>query len=187
VTSGTSCALAGKSGVCDSAGACVECLTEGDGRCAGAAPHCTTAHTCVRCTENSHCGLGEKCVNAACVSKCGDGVLDEGEDCERGYLNSSPSNCDFATCKRTNYLNCRDTSVVCPAGTVCLASFYCTPRSDNNCVTSCPEVPGYKVSCSTAVCYIDCTNGGSCPSDMECTEATPDGTNVTMMCFGKVP
>jgi hypothetical protein len=187
VNAGTACALAGRSGVCDSAGACVECLSEGDGHCAGATPHCTSAHSCVRCTADSHCGLSEKCVNAACVPKCGDGVLDPGEDCERGYLNSSASNCNFTTCKRLNYMNCHDSSVQCPPSTGCLAAFYCLPVSDKNCVTSCPEVPGMKTGCRTGICYLDCTAaaGGKCPSDMHCVSASPDSSSfVTDMCFG---
>jgi Cys-rich repeat protein len=187
VMQGMGCALQGRSGVCDAAGACVECLTEGDGRCAGATPHCTSAHTCVQCIENSHCGLGEKCNNGSCIAACGDGVLDPGEDCERGYLNSSASNCDLATCKRLNYRNCRDAAVTCPMGTACLAAFYCLPISDMNCVTSCPEVPGMVTGCRMGICFLDCSAaaGGKCPSDMNCTMASADGTsNVVEMCFG---
>ncbi|HET8935291.1 MAG TPA: hypothetical protein VFN67_17705 [Polyangiales bacterium] len=187
VAAGTGCSVSGQSGVCDSAGACVECLMEGDGRCAGSKPHCTSAHKCERCTVDDHCAFDEKCVNADCIKKCGDGVLDPGEDCERGYLNSSASNCDFATCKRTNYINCRDTAVMCPMGTFCIAAFYCLPTSDMNCVTSCPEVPGMRTGCRQGICFLDCSaaEGGKCPSDMHCEHASADGTSELVdMCFG---
>jgi hypothetical protein len=187
VAAGAGCARRdGGSGVCDAAGGCVECLTEGDGRCAGATPHCSSAHSCVRCLQDDQCGFGEKCINNSCIAKCGDGVLDEGEDCERGYLNSSASNCDFLTCKRLNYVNCRDSSAICMGGTACLAAFYCLPTSDMNCVTSCPEVPGMRTGCSRGICYLDCTAaaGGRCPSDMHCENASVDGTFITDMCFG---
>jgi hypothetical protein len=175
---GTNCSLNGQAGACDGAGACLECWQEGDGRCTGSTPHCNSAHKCVRCTANSHCGnpLTEKCVAGACRLKCGDGVIDSGEDCEQGVSGWNSTNCDFATCKRTNYVTCNQPDVICKTDTRCVD--YCMPFSDSNCVTSCPTLPGFMPACRTGICYLACdiASGAGCPSDMHCELASPNGS-----------
>jgi hypothetical protein len=187
--SGAACTTtAGAPGACDGAGACVECLTEGDGRCGGGTPHCNSAHKCVACTSNSHCNpVSEKCALGVCKLKCGDGVIDEGEDCERGLQGWDSNNCNFSTCKRNVYESCYQHSEVCDMQAYCLAGYYCIALSDNNCVTSCPQMPGYTSRCASAICYLACdaaTNTG-CPADMHCVTGSPDSKVTVDMCFGR--
>ena len=182
---GSGCVRAGgAAGVCTAFGACVECLNQGDGRCAGDKPYCTTAFTCVECTAPSHCNpTTEKCRNGSCIVRCGDGVIDPDEDCERGIAGWTVNNCDFATCKRTVYENCRSDSTKCSQQVLCAASFTCFEQSDSNCVTSCPSMPGYTVGCASGLCYIDCTSG-RCPGDTHCTRDVAIGSATVNMCFG---
>jgi hypothetical protein len=180
---GMGCSRSGAPGVCNAFGACVECLREGDGHCAGAKPHCTTAYTCVECTQQSHCGLSEKCRNGACIERCGDGVVDADEDCEQGITGWSANNCNFGTCKRNVYENCRNDSTLCSQQVLCSAAFTCFEQSDNNCVTSCPTLPGFSIGCSQAFCYVDCTSG-PCPRGTHCTRDVAIGSASVNMCFG---
>jgi hypothetical protein len=189
--SGTACSTsAGQPGACDGAGACVECLTEGDGRCGGSTPHCNSAHKCVGCTSDSHCNpVSEKCALGVCKAKCGDGIIDQGEDCERGLQGWSSDNCNFSTCRRTVYQSCYGHSEVCAMQAYCLAGWFCIGVSDSNCVTSCPSMPGFTSRCSRGICYLVCgaTASTGCPWDMTCTAnvSDPGGAGTVDMCFGR--
>lgn len=184
VEAGRGCARSGAPGVCNAFGACVECLTEGDAHCAGEKPHCTSAYTCVECTLNAHCNpTTEKCRNGSCIQRCGDGVVDPDEDCEQGIAGWTVNNCNFQTCKRTVYENCRGDSTRCSQQVLCTAAFTCMEQSDNNCVTSCPDMPGYVIGCSSGLCYINCASG-PCPGDTHCTRDVAVGSASVDMCFG---
>ena len=189
--SGTGCSTStGQSGACDGSGACVECLNENDGRCGGSTPHCNSAHKCVQCTSNSHCNpVSEKCVLGECKPKCGDGIIDEQEDCERGLQGWNDTNCNFSTCRRTVYQSCYNQGQVCSTPGTCLAGWFCVAISDSNCVTSCPKMPGFTSRCSSGICYLACGSTAStgCPWDMVCQRnvADPGGSGTVDMCFGR--
>lgn len=167
---GASCSRNGAPGVCSELHTCVECLREGDGRCAGERPHCTSASTCAECTVNEHCHpTREKCHDGSCVIRCGDGVIDSGEDCEVGMPGWTVATCDYATCKRTLYRLCADG---CGPNALCIAGDVCWEQIDSECVETCPALPGYDVACFAGFCHIDCSTG-SCPSDTRC-ESAPE-------------
>jgi hypothetical protein len=183
-TRGAGCNRSGAAGVCNEFGACVECLAEDAGQCAGATPHCTTAFTCVECTLNSHCNpTTEKCKNGSCIIRCGDGTIDPDEDCEQGIPGWTSSNCNFTTCKRTVYENCRGDSTRCAHQGLCSAAFSCLETSDSNCVTSCPSLPGFVIGCSSGLCYIDCATS-PCPFDTNCKRGVSVASKTVDMCFG---
>lgn len=183
VPPGTGCARSGGApGVCTAFGACVECLSDDAGVCAGEKPHCTSGFTCVECALDAHCGVTQKCRNGSCIERCGDGVIDADEDCEEGLTGWTAANCDFATCKRTIYENCRGNSLLCAQPVLCSAAFTCFEQSDSNCVTSCPTLPDYEIGCASGFCYVDCA-AGPCPRGTHCT-STSIGANQIQMCFG---
>jgi hypothetical protein len=110
---------------------CVECMDDGDcsgrtastckawscntsshtcqqktveaGTACGGDNKCTAAGSCVRCLDSSDCGSGQQCVLNACMkaAKCGDGVIDPGEDCDGGSMCTSA--CKLNVCGDRNW------------------------------------------------------------------------------------
>jgi Putative metal-binding motif len=66
----------------------------GDSLCTGGAK-CAGRTGCVECIRAADCGSGFECISNACrkQARCGDGMLDSGEQCDAGDKNSDDADC----------------------------------------------------------------------------------------------
>lgn len=181
--SGSACASNGGK-VCDGAGNCVKCVTNGDCT-AGASPSCDLAtHTCVSCSDNIQngsetgidCGgacptlcIGTACTNdAQCKSAhCADGVC-----CDNGCT---------TTCKACNVPGNEGVCTTLSAGLqdigVCTGTSVCDGTSGG---ASCDNLSGKRKNGDPCVANSDCFNstcsaglcrlpiGQPCSDDVQC-------------------
>ncbi|KAF3389146.1 hypothetical protein F1880_004045 [Penicillium rolfsii] len=130
-----------------------------------------------QCTVGNICSaIGRNSIKSTCLSdnrgvvtlsggKCGNGIVEEGEDCDCGGEENCGSNacCDAQTCKFKNNAVCDD--------------------SNDSCCTSCQYTPANTVCrASTNACDIAETcsgNSSSCPSDTYKKDGDSCGNGLT--------
>jgi cysteine-rich repeat protein len=170
----------------------VPCVTDAD--CGGTTYTCEyNAGVDIRCTDecllseycddDSDCPPDEECSdNGICVPKCGNGVVDPGENC--------------TTCPED--AGCTDGLLCCPDGTCgsscegnCNNNGICEPEKGESC--ACADCDGKQDGCAAGlvcineICSDKCGNGvvdpgencTTCPDDAGCSEGLlccPDGT-----------
>jgi len=139
------------------------------------------------CTVGNVCGgMNTKATNTTCLldnvkvplisaQQCGNGIVEEGEDCDCGGTQSCGSNacCDPTTCKFKNNAVCDDSNESCckscqfaSSGTTCRTSTgSCDPAE------TCSGTSGTCPSDSFAPDGQDCGNGNQCASG-QCTSRT---------------
>ena len=130
---------------------------------------CTIGNICSAMLHNSvksSCLVDNKGVTTISGQQCGNGIVEDGEECDCGGTESCKGNncCDPSTCKFINSAKCDDSNEECckgcqfaPSGTICSASTgVCDPQ----------EV----CSGSNATCPSDQTapNGQGCGNGLQC-------------------
>ncbi|RXK34760.1 hypothetical protein M231_07981 [Tremella mesenterica] len=155
------------------------------------------------CTLGNICsGLGENLVSSTCITspgsrtiislqQCGNGIVEEGEECDPGSNATSPC-CDASTCKFTSGSVCDPSNSACctstcgyaSAGTVCRAAL------DEKCDTA-EMCTGNNATCPTDVTEPDgkgCGDGGLACASGRCTslslqcQQAGEGMNLTTAC-----
>ena len=162
--SGTTCAFDGGT-VCDTAGACVQCLT--DAQCSGATPVCSGSHTCVAATCNDTIKNGTE-TDVDCGGSCGKCGATKtcavANDCTDGVCTGSPLTCKAATCTDA-VQNGGETDADCGGSSTCGrcgTGLKCVNASD----------------CTSKVC-----TGGLCQAP-SCTDGEENGTETDVDCGG---
>jgi hypothetical protein len=179
---GTSC----RTGVCDGAGECVECTS--DAACTTGMLRRCAANRCVQCTSAAHCGPSETCSRNVCVAKCGNGTIDDGEECEQGVAGWTTQTCNSTTCRRTAYLACTTNAQCqfneeCQQG-VCTTSCWGSTSEDSQ--GMCKTIPTHTKSCYLDICFVRCSNTGGCPSGLFC-QNNPEVGVFDGHCIGAPP
>ena len=153
------CPLSGST--CDANGQYIMNPSSGTG--ISAFSPCTLGNICAGLGRNSvqsNCLSDNKGVNTITGNQCGNGIVEEGEECDCGGVEGcgTDSCCDATTCKFKT-------------GAVC------DPTNEGCCTSTCQfSTSGTICRASTGVCDPQETcsgNNGTCPPDM----TTPDGTN----------
>jgi len=159
----------GGDGYCNGLGAlssCVEC-TDGQ-HCPG--EHCVGSR-CVECVNDSNCSSTEECNSQGeCQEKCGNGKIDDDEECDPAM---QPHACS-SRCEAKNWLSyCQGSSWMCTGGTTCKPpQNYCAePCGD---VTDCPDS---RYVCEDGYCAFPCTSDADCPG-------ADDGLQYDTICLG---
>jgi hypothetical protein len=133
-------------------------------RCDGSDSNCNAipdlTDTAVTCAADRYCN------GTACVLKCGNGVIDSGEDCDKP---NDPYSCSPG-CKHRIYL------ASCGASGPCMGGMVCTEPTNSYgwCVTAtcttaatCPSRPGDTPRCIGGFCFIGCNIDADCPDDLD--------------------
>lgn len=113
------------------------------------------------CTDDADCPTGQACHDGQCVvvqgSRCGDGHVDPGEDCDGGT--GCSSDCHFL-CSDDPATQCANTATLAACQTYgCTADHTCTVVADGSKDdTACDPSDATKV-CSAGVCGPRCGNG----------------------------
>lgn len=169
---------------------CTEARMEGDSRTCDV--RCTTAPiTAPR--DNDDCCPRNANANTDndCRATCGNGVKEDGEDCDgRDCPTICPNNGDLCLeetkpvisncrviCSATKVSNCGqytacNTSADCASGFACGGFGVCqgTQSCQNSTVEQdCPTVDGRKKTCESAYCVAECTTQRDCPPHTVCT------------------
>jgi hypothetical protein len=116
------------------------------------------------------CGGGKMCNAGVCQDppqRCGNGVLESGEECEPTASGWSARTCS-STCKRIVYQPC-ETDADCPSGLVCpllVGGTACAPRCSDS--TDCPTLPNASPpECARNMCWLPCFSA-QCPDGLSC-------------------
>ena len=163
----TTCRTLLASGVCSS-GTCVGCIDSTDCKNKLGTPVCDSlTRTCVECTATAGCNSDQTCSFGRCVSKCGNGVKDPGEECD-------PPNtqyCDSMCMEKVVITSC---TFGCQKSDSCMYQKICTEscNTDADCTL---RPPGARPVCATDrhYCAYSCGDiqGGTCPKGTTCITA----------------
>lgn len=142
---------------------------------------CSSAHVCEAVPDASQngkaCGSNLVCKDGSCAAPdavCGNGILEDGEDCDFGAANGPNSGCEAGTCT----FSCSDAGA-CDDGDPCNGAETCDPVTVNNqtgkkCNPGTPEGDGTSCGtgkiclghvCATSRCgdgYVDKGAGETC-------------------------
>jgi len=143
---GNRCEMGSTAGVCNAAGRCVECVS--DGECADQDQHCDTQrNVCVECRNASDCPGTEfaRCDNGVCslAEGCGNGQVDGEDECDVGAVGAPGT--------------ARWSSSTCT--TDCRALIYITSTSAAASGCNSP-----KVSNEILQCTLNCSSDADCPA-----------------------
>ncbi len=171
-------------------GTCVACNVDKD--CSAVLDSChepaCTNHLCTsRVKPWVSCGAGKVCdaTTGSCDTACGNGHVDDGEDCDYAAPGWDKWSCDSQTCRKTglsgttSYHSCASASA-CSVSETCkpTAALYGAPLCLPTCLNGrCPMPPGYTVKllstdnyCNSmsADCFVGCAIDGDCPPGLIC-------------------
>jgi cysteine-rich repeat protein len=142
----------------------------------------------IGCVTGADCDSGS-CVNGACASRCGNGWLEAGEECDDGNTNGCGT-CSATCASRTPNATACSTGTGCATGDDCLTGFC----SDGFCADLCGDGTrggsetcddGNNLACGT--CNYDCSanvSGTMCDSGTGCTsnQVCKSGSCVAGVC-----
>jgi cysteine-rich repeat protein len=150
----------------------------GENNDAGAPPH-----TCIQGTpepDGTACGNGSTCRNQLCAGAavCGDGVVENGEECDLGSNNGAGMGCS-ADCRWTCVAgdatrNCAATSSCAGPGTCNTATHACTAGTPVADGTSC----GTNQVCESGSCVSQSCGNGRVEPPEECDFGTGNGVGT---------
>lgn len=163
-----------------SAGACMPGFKKAGAACSsGGGKVCDGFGGCVGCLTDADCSGGNNsCTNNKCVPKCGNGLIDLGEECDPKVADWSTSTCT-SQCKSLVYAACSQAGST--AG--CAPGWFCGPNGA--CTANCqgtPNIcsfPGQEGSCLMFDsgdasnpyfydCALPCGLGTKCPGGNRC-------------------
>jgi len=176
-----------KDDTCGASGECAQCYTDDDCDDPKKQKCDPFTKTCVECVEDKDCDKeGWSCKSNRCEEYepvCGNGILEEGEQCDSGDANFGPcdSNCQVKLCGPQTCVYEGSSYCYCSTQEWCVWNQQEGNDEKWGCVLMCttdadcyPEAfvnTGYSVKCVSQGCYYPCDpkNGNDdCPADMKC-------------------
>ena len=159
-----------------------------------------TTHVCAPGTplaDGAACGSGQVCKGGTCIpATCGDGIVEQGEDCDFAAANGAGSGCEV-TCK----FSCTKQPESCVTQDLCAGTSACTSvtvsgHAGQKCVVGTPPQNGTPCpnngTCSGGSCRTALCGNGTLDNGEQCDFGTLNGpgtgceTNCTFSCT-KVP